>query len=165
MPDYSKAKIYQLVSLVSNDVYIGSTCQSLKQRLAEHRSHYKSHKKGTHEYCHSFKIIESGSYDIYLLEAYPCNNKDELHAKEGEYVRSMVCVNKQIPNRNRKQWAFENADYISSNNKKKRFICECGSNIRLDGKADHLTSSKHIDHKILSFKADKIQIDTLNFKL
>eukprot|EP01035_Chromulina_nebulosa_P002536 gene2536-3427_t len=34
MPDYSKAKIYRIVG--NDKTYIGSTCSSLTQRLAEH---------------------------------------------------------------------------------------------------------------------------------
>ena len=35
MPDYSKSKIYKLVSNHTNDIYIGSTCQSLSMRKAD----------------------------------------------------------------------------------------------------------------------------------
>ena len=37
MVDYSKAKIYKICNDVDDEIYIGSTCQSLSQRMAEHR--------------------------------------------------------------------------------------------------------------------------------
>jgi len=45
MPDYSNAKIYKLVSKdLSHDlIYIGSTCQELRNRLAEHSRDYKKY--------------------------------------------------------------------------------------------------------------------------
>ena len=40
--DYSKAKIYQIINDVSDDIYIGSTCQPLSKRMAEHRTSMKT---------------------------------------------------------------------------------------------------------------------------
>ena len=39
---YEKAKIYQLVNDITDDIYIGSTCQPLSKRMAEHRLSMKS---------------------------------------------------------------------------------------------------------------------------
>ena len=38
---------------------------------------------------------------IYLIELFPCNSKDELHAREGYHIKSNDCVNKYIPGRTR----------------------------------------------------------------
>ena len=45
--DYSKAKIYQIINDVSDDIYIGSTCQPLSKRVAEHRTSMRS-KRDSH---------------------------------------------------------------------------------------------------------------------
>ena len=37
LPDYSKGKIYKLVSNKTNDVYIGSCLMTLSTRLSGHR--------------------------------------------------------------------------------------------------------------------------------
>jgi hypothetical protein len=93
--DYSKGKIYKIVDLDSNECYIGSTCEpTLAKRLAKHVSGYKSYLKDKSNYVTSFKIIQNDDYDIVLIENYPCNSKDELHARESYYSQNMDCVNK-----------------------------------------------------------------------
>jgi hypothetical protein len=93
---YKNGKIYKIVCNITGDQYIGSTCKSLTQRLANHRSAYKQllndNKKN---YTTSFKILEKNDYNIILLEDYPCNNKEQLNARERHYIETLECVNKQ----------------------------------------------------------------------
>ena len=44
---------------------------------------------------------------IHLILLYPCNSKDELLAKEAEYIRTLNCVNKVIPNRTKQEYDKE----------------------------------------------------------
>lgn len=93
--NYQLGKIYKIIDLNTNECYIGSTCEpSLARRLAKHVSTYKSYVKGKHNYVTSFKIIEQCDYDIVLIENYPCNSKDELHARESHYTQTIPCINK-----------------------------------------------------------------------
>ena len=49
--DYALAKIYKIVDLSSDDIYVGSTCEpTLACRLACHVRDYKSWKKCKHNY-------------------------------------------------------------------------------------------------------------------
>jgi hypothetical protein len=93
MPDYQNSRIYKIIDLETNECYIGSTTIALSQRLAQHVSTYKSYLNGKSVYVTSFKIIEQGNYDIVLIELFPCNNKEELHARESHYCQSITCVN------------------------------------------------------------------------
>ena len=80
MVNYNNSKIYKLVCLATNKCYIGSTTKEyLSQRLVQHVAESKSKKP-----CRSKEIIDGGNYSIILLEAYPCNSRDELKAKEYE---------------------------------------------------------------------------------
>ena len=38
MPDYQQGKIYKVLSTIDNEIYVGSTCEALSQRMARHRS-------------------------------------------------------------------------------------------------------------------------------
>jgi Uri superfamily endonuclease len=70
MPDYQKGKIYKLWSPQGNEIYIGSTVNSLAKRLGHHK---------TDSRCNSKYLFEN--YDVVkieLIEEYPCNNKMEL---------------------------------------------------------------------------------------
>jgi hypothetical protein len=88
MPDYQNSRIYKIVNLETNECYIGSTTLALSQRLAQHVRSYKCWLNGKGGYMTSFKIIEQDDYDIVLIEKFPCNNKEELHARESHYCQS-----------------------------------------------------------------------------
>jgi predicted GIY-YIG superfamily endonuclease len=90
MPDYSKSKIYMIVSL--KGIYIGSTTQSLNRRYQKHISESKNKNK---RHCASKDILENSK--IILLEDYPCKTRRELLWKEREWVDSMPCINKERP--------------------------------------------------------------------
>ena len=42
---YLNGKIYKLIDNTNNNVYIGSTCNSLKDRLKGHRDKYNENRK------------------------------------------------------------------------------------------------------------------------
>ena len=128
MPDYSKSKIYKLISNHTNEIYIGSTCQSLSMRKAAHSRDYKSYLRGKYHYVSSFKIFEKGDVDIVLIEECNFHNKDELHKRERYYIEKYKCVNKYLPYRtheeylednknNAKKWRENNKDKVKQNNK------------------------------------------------
>jgi len=106
MPDYSLAKIYQIICNTTGKRYIGSTVQKkLCTRLATHVS-----KKNT---TTSREIIEGGNYDMVLIENFPCDSKDELHKRERHFIETLDnCVNKYIPNRTKKEYRHDNRKKI-----------------------------------------------------
>jgi len=95
MCDYKNGKIYKLGCNITKEAYIGSTVQSLEYRLATHKNCID---------CCSKQIIERGNYYIELLETYPCETKYELRRKEGEYQRTMECININVAGRTHKEW-------------------------------------------------------------
>ena len=108
MPDYQKSKIYKLWSPSKNLVYIGSTTQTLAQRLSKHLDTFKNNRSNRS----SFVVLECEDYKIELLEEYPCNNKQQLFIKEGEYIKSNECVNNRIAGRTQKQYIEDNSEKI-----------------------------------------------------
>ena len=92
--NYQNGKIYCIRSHQTDKIYIGSTCSPLHKRFYDHRKKYKCWKNNKYGYTSSYELMEYEDVYIELLEEYPCNNKMELCKKEGEYIRSMDCVNK-----------------------------------------------------------------------
>ena len=41
MPDYAKGKIYKILNTIDDEMYVGSTVETLGQRMAKHRSDMK----------------------------------------------------------------------------------------------------------------------------
>ena len=79
MTDYSKGKIYKILNNIDDEIYIGSTSETLSRRMTRHRS-----LANTNPYNKLYKhmiYIGIDKFYIELVENYPCNNKDELRAK------------------------------------------------------------------------------------
>lgn len=120
MVKYDNGKIYKLECLSTGKIYIGSTTQTLVRRKNVHKSQYKKYLDGLFPYMTSFIIMEEENYDIYLIEYFPCNNKEELHSREGYWQKKMTCVNKNIAGRKYKQYYQDNKEKIKSMTKKYR---------------------------------------------
>ena len=118
---YANGKIYKIVCNETGRIYVGSTTTPLRKRLGDHVSKFKQWKKGnTKTYYTSFEILETGNYDIILLEAYPCSSKEELHARERKWIEELGCVNKILPTRTYKEWVGANEDAIRQYHKQYR---------------------------------------------
>jgi len=117
MPNYQKGKIYKLWSPLQNLVYYGSTSQLLCQRLGDHKNHYNKFKNNNYHYITAFKILECEDYKMELIEEYPCNNKEQLRRKEGEYIRNNECVNKCIAGRTEKEYYQDNKEKLIEHSK------------------------------------------------
>ena len=158
--NYQLGKIYKMES-PSGLIYIGSTCEpTLARRLSNHKRGFNVWKGGNkYKYMTSFKLFEEDeeNINIYLIENYPCNNKDELHKREGEIIRNTNCVNKVIAGRSQKQWKEENKKRISDVGKihreknilrlTQKNICECGGTYQTTHKSCHEKTQKHLNYK------------------
>ncbi len=161
MVNYEKAKVYKIWSTAGDLIYIGSTKTNyLSQRMETHRGGYKRWKNGMSRLVTSYNLFEEYGVEnccIELLEAKVCNSKDELKQLEGKYIRSMVCVNKCIPGRTKKEYLHDNKDIIKLREKQYRddnkelirekknkpFECECGGKYTHSLKNRHLKTIKH----------------------
>jgi hypothetical protein len=118
MPNYQDAKIYKILNYENDDVYIGSTTEpTLARRLSGHVRNYKMYLKGKGNYVTSFKVIATHNYDIQLIEAYPCNNKMELHAREGYWIKQIECVNRCVAGQTQIEWRKHNRESLAEKHK------------------------------------------------
>ena len=153
---YNSSLIYTIRSHQTNKYYIGSTTQSLSRRLTGHRKDYKRHlSNNDNEYTSSYEILKYNDYYIELLLAYPCNNKDELHRREGELIRQHKSdvVNIFIAGRTDKEYNEDNKIRIKQyrldnlvqikERVKLCIICECGSINSKGNISTHLKTNKH----------------------
>ena len=104
--DYTKAKIYRIVSEKTDHLYVGSTTRPLLQRYRQHRNLHKRFVKGkTRAFpsCTSSSIFKYNDARIELIEEYPCANKLELDKREAQIIADHMphVVNRFLPGR---QW-------------------------------------------------------------
>ena len=122
MPDYQKGKIYRIWDSTFTKCYIGSTCESLSQRMSSHRKNYKTHKIDGKGFTTADMLFDEYGIEnckIEIIENYPCNSKAELHAREGQYQRENERINKNIAGRNMKQYNEDNKDKRREYNKQR----------------------------------------------
>jgi hypothetical protein len=112
--DYQKGKIYKIESHLGDKIYVGSTTKEyLSQRMASHRSDYLKWKKGKGNKTTSFNLFDeygAENCQITLIELYPCQCNDELHAKEAGYIKSLNCVNRVHLGRTPKEYREGNKE-------------------------------------------------------
>lgn len=172
MVNYNNGKIYRLVCNSSGKQYIGSTANPLYKRKSEHKKGYTMWLEGRHNYVSSYEIVKGGNYDIFLIESFPCNNRNELDARERYWIENMECVNLLIPTRTlqerpsyeefkkkaverARKWNEDNREhrkeylreYTQANKEKRaeKITCNCGSEVRKGGVWKHRQSQKHKD--------------------
>ena len=118
MPNYQETKIYKIYNTINDDIYIGSTTLKLCERMRDHRTRHK-----TQAYTHLLlykAFAEHGIDNFYieLIEKCPCNDKDEAHKKEGEWIRNLKpSLNKALPGRTKKEYHEHYKTYFSECNK------------------------------------------------
>jgi hypothetical protein len=88
MVNYNNGKIYKIVCNETGEVYYGCTTQKLNKRKECHVG------KAKDKIYSSYIIINRGNWTMSLIENYACSSKEELQARENEYILNNPCVNK-----------------------------------------------------------------------
>lgn len=167
MIDYQNGKIYKIVCDDPELMYIGSTCQTLSNRMSAHRQMMKRYIDGKGNYISSFGIVGSEGSHIVLIENHPCNSKEELLARERFHIEANVCVNRNIPGRgydaeyikqynknryeSRKDEYIQRAKQFNQQHKEQikqkalaKEVCECGAVVCRNASYAHKKTTKHI---------------------
>jgi group I intron endonuclease len=124
MPDYTNGKIYVIRNHKNDMVYIGSTTQTLAQRMGKHRIDYK--KKPTRKLYQGFTEYGVDEFHIELIEMFSCECKDELHKREGHFIREYDSYNNgyngRIEGQTPKEYREANKDVKAKHDKNYREV-------------------------------------------
>ena len=151
MPDFSKAKIYKLVSNKSSDVYIGSCLVELSKRLY-------GHKAPSNKCISKLLFINDAIITIVLIENYPCENNNQMKARELHYITTLQCINInkpfitdiQIINGDNKEWHKEWAKQYNETHlehikqRKAQYYAAHKEQIKANNQAYHETHKEEI---------------------
>lgn len=74
-----KGRIYKIFNVKTDDIYIGSTIQTLKDRFKAHKSNAKLNKNGLLYDC--MRDIGIDAFSIELIEEIDISNKKQLLSK------------------------------------------------------------------------------------
>jgi hypothetical protein len=90
--NYQNTLIYGIICMITGEIYVGSTTQTLNDRIAGH----------IQKRCSAWQILERGNYKAYEIQHWPCNTKREMLTLEGQWQKAYkACfpehfVNKRI---------------------------------------------------------------------
>ena len=118
MTDYSKGKVYKILNTIDDNMYVGSTVETLGQRMTKHRYSMKT-KQHCVLYNHMHELGVTHFY-IELIENFPCNDVYELKAREGHYIRQFGTLNMLIAGRTDKAYYKDNKEHIDEYRKRYR---------------------------------------------
>ena len=110
---YQKGKIYFIGNYVDDDIYIGSTTQTLKRRYNKHKINIDN-EKAKHRKLYA-KMIELGVERFYIeeIEKCSCNDVEELQKRERHYILERKPVlNIQIPLRTMEEWRQDRQEHL-----------------------------------------------------
>jgi hypothetical protein len=161
MSSFTQAKVYKMTFGNSEHFYIGSTINTLQNRLTKHKNNFINY-----DYKLFNIIMDSNmdEWDIELLEMFDCDNKNILRQREQHfidllkptmntnkaYVNDGLCGNKySIRKHNLKQATLSKISDAKLKYKtgyQAKFItCECGKKVyNIPYKMNiHLESRKH----------------------
>ena len=119
-PDYTQGK--KIIRNTQNSLaYIGSTCQAVGSRMIQHRVDMRKHQ----HYKLYQAINEFGRHAFYieLLEAYPCQKREELLKREGKKIREHQReLNTIVSGRTKQEYRQDKFQQIQN---KQKEIYEC----------------------------------------
>ena len=115
MLDFSKGKIYKITNDYNDDIYIGSTCDTLVKRYSSHKYDAKKNEKQFLLY----KLMNEIGFErfrIELIENYPCVDIYQLRQREGYFIREIGTLNTKVAGREHKEYREVNKDKIKEKN-------------------------------------------------
>jgi hypothetical protein len=93
-------RVYKIVSSETDDVYVGSTEQTLNERFSNHKRNYKLYLQGKYHTVKSFDIVKFRDARIELLSEGLFDTKEDLRRLEGEFMAAITsCINKCMAGR------------------------------------------------------------------
>jgi hypothetical protein len=159
---YKNGKIYTIRNRNDNSlIYVGSTVQPLYKRFSKHKSDAKRPLKEDILLYKKFKETDINDWYIELYEDCPCDRKEQLTQREGQVIREIGTLNKEIAGRTRKEWRKDNKDHIQEQKKEyyqanknhilekqkeyksEHVFCVCGCSVVRNNLARHKESPKH----------------------
>ena len=162
--------IYAIKSKMTDDVYIGSTTQTIANRKAKHYYEYKNPTSN----ISASKILQYEDAYFEIIEQIVFNEKTELTNREGFWIKTTPnCINIKIMGRtlyiyrreertkiaqrdkiyyenNKEKIHEQTAKYREINKEKiheqraKKTTCICGKIITINHKARHEKTTKHL---------------------
>ncbi len=139
--DYSQAKIYKITNDFNNDVWIGTTCDTLVKKMSVHKAEAIRNVRKDCVIQNNIREFGFDRFRIQLIEDFPCEDVYQLRQRQGHFIREMKAINKYS----------DSNEYYEQNKKKIKehvseiLVCECGCSTRRDNLSKHKKTKNHLN--------------------
>jgi hypothetical protein len=149
---YKRGKIYTIRCRYDDSlVYVGSSIDNLAKRFAGHKADSK--RKSYPLYNHINDDWENWYIELY--EDFPCDNKEQLRKREGEVIREIATINRNIAGRSRKEYYEE---YFDDNEEKRKQYYQDNRDKILEQKKQYMHDNRDkILEKVKQHRIDNIE--------
>ena len=136
MDKYKNGKIYTIRNRNDDSlIYVGSTVVPLYKRLSQHKLDSKRGKNENRQLYIKMNETDINDWYIELYEDCSCERREQLLQREGQVIREIATLNKQISGRTKQGYYEDNKEqnkdkmkeYRENNKGKKK---ECDKNYR-----------------------------------
>jgi hypothetical protein len=93
MVNYEKGKIYKILNNINEDIYVGSTTQSLDKILYEYKYRPNIRNSDKYRFSSLMRAIGIDKFYIELIENHPCDTITGLKEREGYWARKIGTLN------------------------------------------------------------------------
>ena len=147
--------IYNLINNLTGEVfYTGSTTQSLKRRLSNHKSYSFNETQNDFYSTKSRYIREIGrdNFRIEMLTTFEDVIQYEKSKLEKYYMeQNGKNSNTQVPGRSMKEYYYDNIEEIKEKKNKVCKCLDCGFTYTYANRDKHMKSRLHADGKMLCY--------------
>ena len=158
---YINGKIYKIFNTINSEIYIGSTIETLSNRLIRHKC---AARNKTSKFYKLMNELGAECFYIELVESYPCNNKTELNAREGYHIKQIATANERIAGRTFQEYYEDNRNnicekkkhYYENNKDKRKQYNEDNKHIIAQKMKQYYEDSKDKRKQYLETNKDKI---------
>jgi group I intron endonuclease len=109
--DFNKGKIYKITNDYNDDIYVGSTCDTLIRRFINHKARFKKERSKNSSIYKLMNEIGFERFRIELIEEYPCQDKYQLRQREGHFIRELGTLNMRIECRTDEEYREYNKEH------------------------------------------------------
>jgi len=95
-----KGRVYKVISTTGNEVYVGSTFNTTRDRFKMHKKDYKVYKEGKCNKCSVYDIFDKYSVEnckIILIKEYEVCDRKHLEMYESLWILKLKSINKHLP--------------------------------------------------------------------
>ena len=142
-------RVYKIISTQGNEVYVGSTFNTTRNRFSQHKGDYTKWKNNRHDKSKSFDIFEKYGVEncrMILIKEYDVVDREHLEIYETLWIYKLKSINNHIPFGIKKLWSKQyykdNKDQISIK-KNQKLKCTCGGSYTKTNKSTHMKTKKH----------------------